>query len=143
MDFANTNTTICMLDNNESSTPNTFILTWRFEPVIYDTLLSMIKPKSPIGSLLSLDQFTYKGEQMTRRLLRQILGWRENLHPAAKIEFELTSDTIFSLRKMRVLAVSRLLYDESSYEHSTGIISIDVSQSDCLTRLELHFPLSN
>ena len=103
----------------------------------------MVQQKSLLGSLLSLDQFTYRDKQMTRHLLRQILGWQDNLHPAMKMKFEIASDALFSLRKMRVLALSQQSCDDSSYEHSTGIISIDVSRAGCLTRLELHFPLSN
>ena len=133
-----------MLDANEvSSMTNTFILTWRFKPVNYNTLWKMIQQTSSLGSVLSLDQFTYRDKQMTRHLLRQILGWQDNLHPAMKMKFEIASDAIFSLRKMRVLALTRQSQDDLSYKYATGIISIDVSGTECLTRLELHFPLSN
>ena len=142
MGFSNTKTTL----NAQHATidvGDTFTLVWRHSPVKYETLLAMLSPDSQLRNLLSLDQFVFNDVRMTQNLLRRMLGWREDLHPAVKIELELASNVIFSLRNMRITAVSNMPPDAGQAVCCTGVVSVDVSQSGVLTRLELQFPLSN
>lgn len=142
MDFSNTKTTL-NAQHATSDVGDTFTLVWRHSPVKYETLLAMLSPASQLRPLLSLDQFVFNNVTMTRTILRKMLGWNENLHPGTKIELEVASDEIFTLRRTKILTIAAEMPGISEDEPTVGVVTLDVSQSGWLTRLELQFPLSN
>lgn len=141
MSFSSTSS-VLQIEVADNDAESIFVLDWRFKPVKYETLLTLLTPSSRLRSLLSLDQFTFCGQVMTRTILRQMLGWRDDLHPATKIELELASNVIFSLGRMQVNAVTAMPHTCIGNEDTVGIVSVDISQAGYLTRLELRFPLS-